>query len=184
MEHQGSARSVLSTTDRHRLEVCHRNARRRSRLVPVRRHSPSLSPGSILRLRHGISKGPARPGKRIRPDPRPSPAIARMPARTTHLVSEVSSEPRRRPGPCWDERAAAARSGACRFCLLVGEELRPWNWAFSLEISSRSAAISFCTPMVPSSEVLAGSGVGGKGAATGIHGRKRLAADDAAAEVK
>src|SRR3974390_1172704 len=69
------------------------------------------------------------------------------------------------------------------FGFLRGEELRSLNWAFSFETSSRSTAISFCTPADPRSsfDSLAGDGADERGAERGIHGGRRLAADDAAA---
>ena len=62
------------------------------------------------------------------------------------------------------------------FCFLRGEELRNLNCAFSFETSSRSAAISFCTPADPGSsfDSLAGAGADGRGAERGIHEREKV----------
>src|SRR5271165_1314907 len=118
--------------------------------------------------------------------PRFPGATSRVPRESTHLVSEVLPERRRHPCPCWDE-CAAERAWGYLFCFLRGEELRSLNCAFSFETSSRSAAISFCTPADPGSsfDSLAGAGADGRGAERGIHGGRRLAAAAAGkAEVK
>ena len=76
----------------------------------------------------------------------------------------------------------AARAWGYLFCFLRGEELRSLNCAFSFETSSRSAASSFCTPADPESsfDSPAGAAADERRVERGIHGGRRLAADDAA----
>jgi hypothetical protein len=81
------------------------------------------------------------------------------------------------------DAAAAARAWGYLFCFWRGDELRSSNCAFSFETSSRSAANSFCTPADPGSpfDSLAGDGADGTKPERGIHGARKLAADDVAA---
>ena len=85
---------------------------------------------------------------------------------------------------CYALFAICYPSLAILFCFFLRDAgVCCFNCAFSVEISSRSAAISLCTSADPRSsfDSLALAGADRKGAATGIHGRKKLAADDAAA---
>ena len=147
-------------------------ARRLMRMAEARAGDPEAGPAPRGRSAAG----------RPQEVPRLPGATAPVPGESTPLVAEVPPERRRHPCPCWDE-CAARRTWGYVFCFLRGEELRGLDCAFSFEISSRSAAISLCSPADPGSsfDALAGAGADGRGAEKGIHAGRRLTADNAAA---